>query len=143
MFLNTGLVGGGSGVSVQLPAIVLGNVSTITTVYSGIRFDNDGQIFIMNDTGSWQSEDIWLLEGAASSYYLHRTINTGILSNDDGDARQLNTGDLDYWISNSVEWFTQTASVTFEIADDGVKTTVYATKTYQIRAYKKGSGTPP
>lgn len=143
MFLNTGLVGGGGGVSVQLPGISLGNRSLIPTVYSGIRFDDDGQIFIMDANGSWQSSDTWLLEGAASSYYLHRTIDTGTLSNDDGDARQLNTGDLDYWVSNSVGWFTLTATVTFEIADDGIKSNVYATRTYELIADKIGAGTPP
>ena len=136
-------MGGGSGAAVQLPLINVGNDGTSSPVYSGLRFDSDGNIYRMSATGTWQAEATWLLEGAASTYYLFRTVNTGSLTNDDGDGNQLSTDDLDFWISNSVTWFERTCAVTFSISDDTLGSNVIATRQYNFSAELIGSGTPP
>lgn len=145
MFLSTSIVSPPILTAVvQLPAVDLSNESSVAPVYSGIRFDSDGKIYKMSTGGIWQYAGVvWLLSGAASDYWLHRTIVSGTFTNDDGDALQLNTDDLDYWMQNSVNWFTKQGSITFEIADDAIKTTVYATRTYNFSAYHIGEGDPP
>jgi|GEM_PF-6842469 len=143
MFLSTPVGGSGSPILVQLPAISLSNSSSASIVYSGIRFDNDGKIYKMSAGGTWQYAADWLLSGVVADYWLHRTILTGTFTGDDGDALQLNTGDLDYYLQNSVEWFARGGTINFEIADDASKTNVYATHTYAFSAYKEGTGSPP
>ena len=143
MFMSTPLLGEvADPVLVQLPGISLGNTRE-GVCYSGIRFDNDGNIYKMDAAGNWQYAAAWLLSGAAGDYYLHRTINYGTLNTDDGTAVQMNTADIDYWLSYGVPWDGDTASITFEIADDASKTTVYATRTYFLSAFSEGTGVPP
>ena len=144
MFLGGGLLSGSvTAAVVQTPAIDLSNQGTNTTVYSGIRWDSDGDIYKLSTSGAWNSAATWLLSGAASSYYLFRTVDSGTLDVDDGDGNQLNTGDLDYSIANSVAWFTKTAQVTFSIADDTAGSNVLASRQYSLVAYRIGSGDPP
>ncbi len=144
MFLNTGQVGGAAvGIKVQTPLVVLANVGTSAPVYSGIRWDSDGKIYRMSNVGGWQYTADWLLSGAASSYYLWRSIVSGTLDTDDGDGNQLNTGDLDYSLSHSTEWFDRTASVTFSISDDVGGTNILDSRTYDFSAFLLGDGEPP
>ena len=108
------------------------------------RWDSDGKIYKMSDNGVWQySGQSWLLSGAAADYYLWRTIVSGVLTNDDGDGNQLDTDDLDYWISNNVDWFEREANVTFSISDDSAGANILASRTYYLSAYKTGTGSPP
>ena len=144
MFLNTGIVGGSAaGAAVQLPAVDTRNTSSSSPVYAGLRFDSDGNIYRMSAAGLWQQVDAWLLEGSASTYYLFRTIDSGTLNNDDGDGNQLDTDDLDFWISNTTEWFGRSTTVTFNIADDTLGANVIATRSYTFYAFLTGSGEPP
>lgn len=144
MFLNTGIVGSNANaVAVQLPSLNLININTANPVYSGMRFDSDGKIYVMNAIGQWQSAATWLFEGLASAYYLFRTIDSGSLTNDDGDGNQLNTDDLDFYITNAVPWFDRQTSVTFKIADDSGGSNILVSRQYNFSAYRQGTGSPP
>lgn len=145
MFLNTGQVGGAAAAAgVQTPAVSLGNSGTNNPIYSGIRWDSDGKIYRMSPAGSWNySGEVWLLDGLASDYWLFRTINIGSLSNDDGDGNQLNTDNLDFWVSNAIAWFEREAAVTFSISDDSAGSNIIATRQYNFVAYREGTGSPP
>lgn len=146
MFLGGGLISQyASPVTVQLPAIVCANTVNppSSIAYSGLRFDNDGQIYRMSGGGAWNATATWLLDGAASSFYLFRTVDTGSLTNDDGDGTQMNTADIDFWVSTTTEWFTKTAKVTFNITSDAGGSNVLATRQYTFSATLNGSGEPP
>jgi hypothetical protein len=143
MFLNTGLIRPVAGTPVQLPGINFNTDGTNNPVYSGVRFDSDGKIYKTDAAGNWQYAADWLLDGAASDYYLWRTIESGTFTQDDGDGNQLNTGDLDYYLTNSVDWFFRTGSITFKISDDSAGSNILVTRLYSFSAYHEGTGSPP
>lgn len=143
MFLETGHASpGGTAILVQLPEADTNN-NTTGICYAGLRFDSDGNVYEMSATGNWFPTGAWLLSGAAADYYLWRTVDLGTLSNDDGDGNQLNTDDLDFWISNSVTWFDRTTTVTFSISDDSAGSNILVSKQYIFVAYSEGTGSPP
>lgn len=149
MFLGSGVVPiYATPVAVQLPAITFNNTGDVdlgdSIVYSGVRFGSDGNIYKMTKGGAWQGTGkSWLLDGAASGYYLVRTVNTGTLNVDnDGTLQQMNA-DLDYSISENASWGESQATITFEIADDAGGTNVLATRQYTLRAVLEGTGVPP
>lgn len=144
MFLGTGIIGDTLQADVQTPFVDLDNTGVgIATVYSGIRWDSDGGIYRMDPNGNFQYDSDWLLSGAASTYYLQRTIDDGTLTNDDGDGVQLNTDNLDYWITNSLTWFTRVAKVTFGISTDAPGSNLIASRQYTLSAELQGTGSPP
>lgn len=144
MFLaGSSIIQAAAAAAVMLPGADTDNRGSTGTIYAGLRFDSNGYVYERSTFGTWQNTGAWLLEGAAADYWLWRTINTGILTTDDGDGNQLNTDDLDYDIQNSVEWFMRTASVTFKISDDSAGSNIIVSKTYAFSAYKLGTGTPP
>ena len=97
-------------------------------VYSGAKFDGDGNLYAMTATGAWQQVGTWLSVGAATAYHLTRTIIDGTLSTDAGAGPlQMNT-DREYYIKHVTFKSTQ---VFFEISDDGGTTTV-ASGTYDF-----------
>ena len=81
-------------------------------VYSGVRFGSDGNMYKLIASGQWQNKGAWLLNGVNTDYYLFRTINSGVLDNDDGTDNQMNAN-LDFWIFTSD---TYTATITFTIS---------------------------
>ena len=145
MFLGSGLIKGGSvaPAGVTLPDADTNNTTSSGICYAGLRFDNDGYVYERSPTGVWQNTGAWLLDGAAGDYYLWRTINTGTLTTDDGDGNILSTGDLDFDIQNSTEWFTRRCSITFKISDDAPGANIIVSKTYSYVAYREGTGSPP
>lgn len=134
----------GTAAAVQLPAVDTSNSGNFPGfVYAGLRFDSDGYIYRMDAAGNWQQDSAWLLSGAAADYWLHRTITTGTLDNDDGDALQLNTDDLDYWIRESAEWAFRSTVVEFKISSDSAGSSVIATRSYNFAVEVIGTGSPP
>ena len=94
-------------------------------IYSGVKFDNDGKVYKRQKNGGWSSYGTWLVKGAAGSYYIQRTIDSGTLTTDGTDGVVLST-DRIYSILQSTPYATKTATVTFEISTDAPGTTVVA-----------------
>lgn len=103
---------------VQIPAYALfSNTGTTGTVYSGVRFGSDGNLYRRQAAGGWSVFGQWLVNGSASGFYLSRTINSGILTTDaGGGSLQLNTN-RDYDVQTAIET-TVSANVSFQISDD-------------------------
>ena len=122
-------------ISVKLPELesFWNSSDEFNPVYSGIRFGSDGKIYRMTVQGNWQwTGESWLIDGAASGFYLARTLDGGVaLSTDDGTLQQMNT-DLDYAVNTSL--IRKTADIEFSISDDSAGTNVLVTRTYQLDA---------
>jgi hypothetical protein len=144
MFLEAGVARPQStGPGVQLPTINLYNGGN-GTIYSGIRFDNDGKIYKMSSSGIWQYTADWLLSGAVGDYYLATTLDLGTLTNDDGRGPTvMSTANIDYWIASSVPWFERTTKITAKISDDSAGSNVLVARQYTLTAYSIGTGSPP
>lgn len=121
--------------SVKLPVLegFWNSSDEFNPVYSGIRFGSDGKIYRMTEIGNWQwTGESWLIDGAASGYYLVRSITSGsALGTDDGTLQQMNTN-LDYAVSTSL--IRKTTDIEFSIADDSAGTNILVTRTYQLDA---------
>lgn len=102
-----------------------------TTVYSGIRFGSDGKIYRATIAGNWQwTGRSWLLDGAASGYYLVRTVVSGsALASDGGTLQQMNTN-LDYYITTVLRQ--KRTTLEFKISDDTAGSNILTTNSYQL-----------
>ena len=93
--------------------------------YSGVRFSIDGNMYRRQAAGGWSSIGAWLLKGAASDYYVQRTVESGTLTADGGDGAQLTT-DRTYDIQQPAPFEALAALVTFELSTDAPGTSVEA-----------------
>lgn len=144
MFLETAVIKPAADVVlVTLPGADTDTEGSLSTIYAGLRFDSNGSVYERTASGVWVNTGAWLLDGAASDYYLWRTLDGGTLTQDDGDGNQLNTDDLDYYIATSTPWFRRITIVTFSISDDSGGSNILATRQYTFQAYREGTGTPP
>jgi len=149
MFLGSGIIPiYATPVVVQLPALTFSNTARValgdSICYSGIRFGSDGNIYKMTKTGAWQGTgSAWLLDGSAASYYLIRSVTSGSLNNDDDGTLQQMNANLDYSLFETLSWSTNTANITFSIADDAGGTNILATRSYGLSAFLQGTGDPP
>lgn len=137
MFFGGIIGGGGSAAPVQLPDLSsFANFEISGPVYSGIQFNSDGGIYRMSESGTWQyTGKDWLLEGAASAYYLVRTVNGPDSLNeiDGGTLQQMNTT-RSYALSTNFE---RECGIEFSISSDASGTPVVAgPKTYTLSAEK-------
>jgi len=123
MSLMNILIGSTSSNAVALPSINFANDGTGKVIYSGVRFGSDGNIYRMSEGGTWQVWTQWLVKGAASSYYLFRTINSGTLVSDSGTGVQMSTT-RSYYLTSSIE--EKTASIDFTISTSTTGTPVVA-----------------
>lgn len=100
-------------------------------VYSGVRFGSDGKIYRAAINGQWQwTGQSWLRDGAASGYYLVRSVVGGSALASDGGTLQVLSTNRDYYITTSLrEKFTD---IEFKISSDVSGTPVLATKTYRL-----------
>jgi hypothetical protein len=125
--------------TVTLPAISAGEFEKFAAtqpVYSGIQFNLDGTIQKMTSAGAWQGTGYsWLQKGAASSYYIQRTMVEGVLDFlDSGDGVVLSTS-RSYALTETRTYNNNRAVITFEISTDAPGTTVKAGPTsYTLNA---------
>jgi hypothetical protein len=120
-------------ISVRLPELEsFWNESDVyNPVYSGIRFGSDGKIYRSTEQGNWQATGAsWLITGAASSYYLVRTVTSGSALGTDGGTLQQMNANRDYQISSSLE--RKTTDIEFSISDDSLGSNILVTRTYQL-----------
>jgi hypothetical protein len=103
-------------------------------VYSGAKFDGDGDVYAYSATGSWQRIGTWLVAGAATGYYISRTVDSGSLNVDAGAGPlQMNT-DREYSISWGPVASSKTAAISFQISSDVSGSPIVATGSYTFEA---------
>jgi hypothetical protein len=109
------------------------NDDILSPVYSGIRFGSDGKIYRATAAGNYQwTGESWLISGAASGYYLVRSITSGAsLETDGGTLQQMNSNN-DYRISTTL--IRKTTDIEFSIASDSTGATILKTRTYRLDA---------
>lgn len=126
---------GDPGDTVALPNAVLFNfINPPDVAYSGLKFDNDGNMYRRQAGGGWSSVGAWLLNGTASDFYITRAIVSGTLTTDAGAGPlQLNV-DREYDIQGTANDVTE---ITVEISNDisGTPILVMRNYTFEIEVF--------
>ncbi len=103
------------------------------TVYSGVKFDNDGSIYRRpKHGGTWQLIGTWLLVGANTAFHIHRVVDSGSLTTDGGD-NQVLSSDRIYDVQQSTPGGNKAAAVSFRISNVADNIT-YETRQYSFDA---------
>jgi len=141
MSLTLFMHGGTVSAAVQVPApISFERVAVNTRVYSGVKFDADGDVYARDGTtGGWNKEATWLLAGTVGSYYLSRTIDSGLLTTDAGAGPLVMSTDRIYDRQVAGGILTVNATVTFDISSDVSGSPIVATGTYFFEATRAES----
>jgi len=84
MSLSLFIHSGASSNIVALPAATLFRVGLSGTVFSGLKFDSDGNLYERQTSGGYSSLGPWLLSGSAGDFTLVRVIDIGSLTTDAG-----------------------------------------------------------
>lgn len=106
------------------------------TIYSGVRFGSDGNLYRRQAAGGWSVFAQWLVNGTASNFYLSRTINDGTLTEDAGSGQLQMNVNRDFDVQTAIE-VEVTASVSFQLSDDVSGTPVVAgPRVYNFSATK-------
>jgi len=139
MSLMTLLVSSGAaGNAVTLPTGVIGNAGLDSIVYSGLKFDSDGNLYKRQTGGGWSSLGAWLLNGSASSFYVGRRVDDGTLTTDAGGTLaaplQLNT-DRIFDVQRSA-FGTKEATTYFELGNQSDGSNVMDSDSYTFTAEK-------
>ena len=108
-------------VGVQIPVNDYTTFALTGTVYSGIKFDGDGNIYERTAAGNWSLVGPWRLSGAASTYDLDRTIDSGSLTTDGGTGWLDMSTDRIYDVQQTVNG-DKIANLTFSISNDAGST---------------------
>jgi len=123
--------------AVNITDRTINNARDSGTCHSGVRFGAAGALFKIQPNGGLSAvSGQWLVTGAASGFYLRRTIISGTLEDDDGGTIpvgewiQMNAN-LDYDNQKSSSGFKSTTAF-FEISSDvsGVPVVDTATMTF-------------
>lgn len=133
MFFSSLMGSQGAATGATIPSASFSRVGDPTwgIIYSGVQFNSDGNVYARQLGGGWGLVGKWMLNGASSSYHIHRTI-TGTLTTDAGDDLVLSTSRV-YDVQNSAPSTTVTASVLFRISNVADSVT-YDTATYAFSA---------
>ena len=115
---------------VQVPSgIIFERTGETGTIFSGCKFDADGSIYARTFAGAWQVVGTWLVAGAASGYWISRTIDTGSLTTDAGAGPLVLSTDREYDVQMSSNG-EKNSAVTFSISSDVSGSPVVANGTY-------------
>jgi len=120
----------GAGVpSVKITNRTVFNVRISGTCHSGIKLGLDGVLSTLQADGGFSAiSGEWLLTGSASSFFVQRTIISGTLEVDPGTGFLQLNADRIYDNQKATQGI-KTTEIFFEIADDGVGTTILDTAT--------------
>lgn len=134
LFFTNSSSAGASGDVATLPINDFTTQGFTGTVYSGVKFDNDGNIYERQAGGGWSSIGAWLLSGTASDFYIKRTIDTGSLTTDGGAGPLILSTDRIYDLQRTTDG-EDASRVTFSIVDIG-DSVVYANRTYRLNVIR-------
>ena len=104
---------------------------------AGVHIDTNGTEYAHSNAGVNQGDALqsWLVGGAASSFYIRCTLNSGTLDDDNsgtGTWLQLNTSRA--WSIIRTTQGIDTAQIKLEIADDASGTNILTSAIYNLRA---------
>ncbi len=125
----------GSGAStnvVQLLSADLSREGESGTVFSGLRFDSDGNLYARQTAGGLSSLGAWLLSGTAGDFTLVRTIDSGSLTTDAGASVTMGSDrDFDIQVNANRHKITQ---VTYDIELTAAPGVSLVNRTYTFEA---------
>jgi hypothetical protein len=137
MSLMVSLVGGDSSTNTvvvpEIGAHQFQNIGEYPTVYSGVRFGSDGNVYRRQTYGVWSRVATWLHKGTASSFHLLRT-TADSLTEDAGSSWLQMDSNRDFDAQHTLAAGYSEADVTFEISNDGGTTTVAGPRVYSFHA---------
>ena len=126
-----------SGVSAEVVQFISHDFSRIDesgTIYSGIKLDDDGNIYARQAGGGWSSIGAWLLNGVNTGFFVKRVIDSGTLTTDGGAGPIVLSSDRIYDVQSAVG--IKTTTVSFEISNDISGSPVLAQITHTFTAEK-------
>ena len=128
-----GSIGTGAG---QLPVHNFYRESSTSTVYSGVKFGSDGNVYARQSGGGWSKIGTWLTDGTNSNFTITRT-TVGTLTTDAGAGPLALSSDRTYDVQDSTLSTTPavTASVTFTL-DKVSPSATLAIRTYVFEALR-------
>ena len=106
------------------------------TIYSGVKFDDDGNIYARQTGGGWSSLGAWLLNGANTGFFVKRNVDSGTLTTDGGAGPIVLSSDRIYDVQISVNGI-KTTTVSFEISNDVSGSPILAMITHVFTAEKE------
>jgi len=139
MFMHQQRHAGVPGDSANIPALDLERTGSSGTVYSGIRFDSDGDIYAASPTGTYNRVGTWLLSGTNTDFSVNRTIDAGTLTTDAGSGDLQLNADRTFDVQQATPGADKTTDVTFQIRNwnGGSPNATYSTRQLRLRAIKE------
>lgn len=136
MFMHQQHHAGAPGDSANIPALDLERTGSGGTVYSGIKFDSDGDIYALSASGSYNRVGTWLLSGTNTDFSINRTIDDGTLTTDAGAGDLQLNADREYDVQQATPGADKVADVTFQIRNwnAGSPNVTYSTRQLRLRA---------
>ena len=125
--------GGAASSAVTLPSNNFRNTGFTGTVYSGVKFGSDGNVYERQTAGGWSVIGTWLLNGTNSDFYIVRGTPSSALTTDAGAGPLVLSTDRIYDIQQSYVAL-NTTTLDFEIQNVGTDT--LATNVYTFTAIK-------
>ena len=104
------------------------------TIYSGIKLDDDGNIYARQTAGGWSSIGAWLLNGVNTGFFVKIVIDSGTLTTDGGAGPIVLSSDRIYDVQSAVG--IKTTTVSFEISNDISGSPVLAQVTHTFSVEK-------
>ena len=126
-----------SGVAAEVARFVehvFRRLGTTGTVYSGLKLDNDGNLYSRQVGGGWSNIGSWLLNGANTGFFVTTVIESGTLTTDAGRGPIVLSSDriYDVQVTTSIK----TCTVSFEISTDVSGSPIVASITHVFTAEK-------
>ena len=118
-----------------LPATLLTSAPS-GTVYSGLKFDSDGNLYKRQANGGYTNIGAWLLSGSAGDFTLVKTIDVGSLTTDAGTPVTMGS-DREYDIRKTTNG-RLTATVTYDIELSASPGVSLVNRTYGFAAERGG-----
>lgn len=123
---------GGAAPDVNLPANIFITNLVSGLCYSGLRIGADGDLYERHPTGGWSRYGTWLFRGSAATYYVVRSVDSGVLTTDAGAGPLQLNANRDYDVQTSSG--ESDAVIQFDIADEATGTNIVTSIIYTFIA---------
>ena len=121
--------------AVHIPSNEFATGGVSGTIFSGVKFDADGNMYERQAAGGWSNVGSWLLRGTNTTFYISRTEDSGTLTTDAGAGPLQMNADRIYDVQQAIDG-EKMANVTFSISDDVSGSPVVATRTLIFTAIR-------
>ena len=105
------------------------------TIYSGLKLDDDGNLYARQTGGGWSNIGSWLLAGTNSGFFVTMVVDSGSLTTDGGAGPIVLSSDRIYDVQQSIIGV-KTATISLEISNDVSGSPILASITHVFTAEK-------